>query len=92
MSSEPTDARPCLHCLLVDLIDEYFEEYSTREDTSVNTEEVILAVAKTAAELTAGQDEAGRQETVERLMREIMNYDTEFRQQDSAGTGSGARH
>jgi len=94
MSSEPTEPneRPCLHCLLVDLIDEYFEEYPAREDSTVDTEEVILAVAKTMAEFTAAHDQAGRQEMINRLMREIMNYDAEFRQQDETGTGSGARH
>ena len=94
MTPEPTEPneRPCLHCLLVELIDEYFEEYAAKEDNTVDTDEVISAVAKTMAELTAGLDPTGRQEMIERLMREIMSYDAEFRQQDAVGTGSDARH
>jgi thiamine phosphate synthase YjbQ (UPF0047 family) len=94
MSTDPTerDERPCLHCLLVDVIDQYFDEYTAREDNTVDTGEVIVAVAKTIAEMTASQDKSGRQETIERLMREIMNYDGEYRQHDAMGVGSDARH
>jgi len=94
MSSEPTepDERPCLHCLFVDVIDEFFEEYPAGEDNAVDTEEVIDAIAKTVAEMTAVQDKAGRQEIIERLTREIMNYDEEFRKEDGAGATSDARH
>jgi hypothetical protein len=54
---------------------------------------VITAIAKTVAELTCSQDGAIRQQLIERLMREIMNYDAEFRQDDGTGaTGSAARH
>jgi hypothetical protein len=45
------------------------------------------------AELTYGQDGAIRQQLIEQLMREIMDYDAEFRRE--AGTsamGSDARH
>ena len=53
----------------------------------------MTAVAKTVAELTCGQDNAGRQNLIEQLMREVMEHDAEFRQQDAMGTpGSGARH
>ena len=53
----------------------------------------MTAVAKTVAELTSGQDGAVRQNMIEQLMREIMNYDAEYRQLDQLGTaGSGARH
>jgi hypothetical protein len=45
------------------------------------------------AELTYSQDAAGRQNMIEQLTREIMNYDAEYRQQDEMGAaGSGARH
>jgi hypothetical protein len=52
---------------------------------------VITAIAKTVAELTCSQDGAIRQQLIERLMREIMNYDAEFRQEDRTGAiGSAA--
>jgi hypothetical protein len=77
------------------MIDDFFAEYpvSTDEPDAIDTEEVITAVAKTVAELTYSQDPAGRQKMIEQLMREIMNYDAEYRQQDEMGAaGSGARH
>jgi hypothetical protein len=89
------EERPCLHCLIVEMIDDFFAEYpvSTDEPDAIDTEEVITAVAKTVAELTYSQDSAGRQNMIEQLMREIMNYDAEYRQQDEMGAaGSGARH
>jgi hypothetical protein len=86
------EERPCLHCLLVDVIDQYFDEFTDREDSTVDTNEVIDAVAKTVAEMTSGQDKAGRQEIIDRLMREIMNYDEEFRKEEATGASSDARH
>jgi hypothetical protein len=50
-------------------------------------------VAKVVAEMTCSMADTDRQQMIERLMREIMDYDTEFRQQDQLGTAaSGARH
>ena len=89
------EERPCLHCLMIELIDNFFAEYpvSSDEPDLVDTDEVVTAVAKTVAELTCGQDAAGRQNLIELLMREVMKYDTEYREQDQLGTaGSGARH
>jgi len=89
------EERPCLHCLIVEAIDNFFAEYpvSTDEPDTIDTQEVITAVAKTVAELTYSQDAAGRQNMIEQLMREIMNYDAEYRQQDELGrAGSDARH
>ena len=89
------DERPCLHCLLVDLIDQFYAELpSTSGDAdSIDSDEVIEAIAKTVAELTSGQDGAGRQKIVEQLMKQIMDYDTEFRQENEAGSASSAaRH
>ena len=96
MSDEQDDQeRPCLHCMIVELIDDFFDEYpaATGESDTIDTDEVITAVAKTVAELTYGQDGAIRQQLVEQLMREIMDYDAEFRRE--AGTsamGSDALH
>jgi hypothetical protein len=89
------EERPCLHCLLVEVIDNFFAEYpvSSEEPDAVDTDEIVTAVAKTMAELTCSQNAAGRQTMIEQLMREVMEYDTEFRQQDALGTAaSGARH
>ena len=92
---EASEERPCLHCLIVELIDDFFADYpaATDEPNTIDTEEVITAVAKTVAELTSSQDGAIRQAMIEQLMREIMNYDAEFREQDAMGTDrSQARH
>ena len=55
--------RPCLHCMMVKLIDDFFAEYpamggSDKVDIA-EADEVIAAVAKTVAELTSQQDEVG---------------------------------
>jgi hypothetical protein len=89
------EERPCLHCLIVELIDNFFAEYpvSNDEPDAVDTDEVITAVAKTVAELTCSQDAAARQKMIEQLTREVLNYDAEYRQQDELGeAGSGVRH
>ena len=63
------------------------------ESDTIDTSEVITAIAKTVAELTCSQDSAIRQQLIEQLMREIMNYDAEFRRDDGTGAiGSVARH
>jgi hypothetical protein len=84
--------------MMVDLIDDFFAEYpppgggSDKVDTG-EADEVIVALAKTVAELTSSQDGTIRQQLIEQLMREIMNYDAEFRGEDPAGMiGSHARH
>jgi hypothetical protein len=94
-NQEANEERPCLHCLLVELIDDFFAEYpvATGNPNTIDTDEVITAVAKTVAELTSSQDGAVLQNMIEQLMREIMNYDAEFRQQEVMGApGSDARH
>lgn len=92
---EADEERPCLHCLIVELIDDFFAEYpmASGETNAIDTDEVITAVAKTVAELTSSQDGAARQNIIEQLMREIMDYDAEFREQDATGGDrSHARH
>jgi hypothetical protein len=99
MTEEQNDEeRPCLHCIMVDLIDDYFAEYpataggSDKVDTG-EADEVIVAIAKTVAELTSRQDGTVRQQLIEALMREILHYDAEFRLENGTGAiGSGARH
>jgi hypothetical protein len=92
---EANEERPCLHCQIVEMIDDFFAEYpvATGEPDTIDTDEVITALAKTVAELTSSQDSGVRQNIIEQLTREIMNYDAEFREQDSMGTDrSHARH
>ncbi len=99
MSNERSDEeRPCLHCMMVEMIDDFFAEHpapasgSDKVDTD-EADEVIGAIAKTVAELTSRQDVVIRQQLIEQLMHEIMNYDAEFRREDAAGaSGSHARH
>ena len=90
--------RPCLHCMMVELVDDFFAEYpataggSDKVDTD-EADEVIDAIAKTVAELTSGQDGPIRQQLIEQLMREIMKYDADFRSEEAIGSsGSLARH
>src|SRR5271169_3416885 len=90
MSDETNDQeRPCLHCMMVELIDDFFAEYAAAPDGSdtVDIDEadaVIVAIAKTIAELTSRQDGLIRQQLIEQLMRENMNYDGEYRREDAA--------
>jgi hypothetical protein len=93
--SRDDQERPCLHCMMVELIDDFFAEYpaTTGEPATIDTDEVIAAIAKTVAELTSSQNGTIRQQLVEQLMREIMNYDAEFRRDAQTGAiGSDARH
>jgi hypothetical protein len=88
--------RPCLHCLIVDVIDNFFAEYpaaATGEPDAIDPDEVVTAIAKAVAELTCSQNGDIRQQIVEQLMREIMDYDAEFRREaGTGGIGSDARH
>ena len=55
MSDErDNEERPCLHCMMVELIDQFFAENPATADepNTIDTDEVIAAVAKTVAELT----------------------------------------
>jgi hypothetical protein len=89
--------RPCLHCMMVELIDDFFAENSAtagfdKVDTS-EADEVIDAIAKTVAELTSQQDAVIRQQVIEHLMKQIMHYDGEFRREEATSTvGSPAKH
>ena len=89
--------RPCLHCMMVELIDDFFADNpatmgSDKVDTS-EADEVIDAVAKTVAELTSQQDGMIRQQVIEQLMQQIMHYDGEFRREEaSSAVGSHAKH
>ena len=96
MSKEQDDeGRPCLHCMMVELIDDFFAEYpaTTGEPETLDTHEVITAIAKTMAELTSRESDVLRQQIIEQLMRDIMKYDAEFRREDETpAIGSDVRH
>ncbi len=65
---------------------------SDKVDTG-EADEVTIAIAKTVAELTSRQDSAIRQQLIEEVTREIMNYDAGFRREDAVGaSGSHVRH
>jgi hypothetical protein len=98
MSEKEVDQeRPSLHCMIVELIDDFFAEYpatagSDKVDTT-EADEVIDAIAKTVAELTSQQDGVIRRQVIEQLMSQIMHYDGEFRREDAAGAiASHVRH
>ena len=84
---QANEERPCLHCLIVELIDDFFAEnpVTPNEQNVIDTDELITAVAKTVAELTSSRGGAVRQSMIEQLMREIMKYDTEFRRRRRDG-------
>ena len=74
MSDERDDQeRPCLHCMIVELIDDFFDEFpaATGETETIDPDEVVTAIAKTVAEFTHGQDGAIRQQLIEQLVRRL---------------------
>jgi hypothetical protein len=92
---QDVEERPCLHCMMVELIDDFFAEYpaATGEPDTIDTDEVITAFAKTVAELTCKQAANVRHRIIENLMREIMDYDGQFRHEDATeAIGSDKRH
>jgi hypothetical protein len=98
MSAEQEDQeRPCLHCMMVELIDDFLAEYpaaagSDKVDTG-EADDVIDAIAKTVAELTSQQDGIIRQQVIEQLMRQITHYDAEFRGEEAtSAVGSQVKH
>ena len=88
------EERPCLHCMMVELVDQFFEEFPAATgdgSDTIDTDELITAIAKTVADLTCGQNGTIRQQIMEKLMREIMDYDAEFRREDASGAGGSVR-
>jgi hypothetical protein len=95
--SEQHQERPCLHCMMVQLIDDFFAEHpATASSDEVDTgeaDEVIDAIAKTIAELTSQQNGVIRQQVIEQLMQQIMHYDGEFRREEATSSvGSHVKH
>jgi hypothetical protein len=79
-NAESNDERPCLHCLIGDVIDDFYAEYGSLsgDKDAIDVDEIITALAKTVAELTYGADAALRQRILEDLMREISEFESEF--------------
>ena len=89
--------RPCLHCMMVELIDDFLAENPTTAGSdkvdTVEADEVIDAIAKTVAELTSQQHGVIRQQVIEQLMQQIMHLDGEFRREETIPpAGSRAKH
>ncbi len=77
---ESNDERPCLHCLIADLIDEFYAEYgsSSGEKDVMDMDEIISALAKTIAEMTYGSDAESRRRVAQDLTREIARFEEEY--------------
>jgi hypothetical protein len=95
MSDDPgdpgkEDERPCLHCLIADLIDDFYAEYGSPsgEKDTVDMDEIISALAKVVAEMTYGSDAALRKRVLEDLTREIAHFEEEY----ANSPGSDMRH
>ena len=94
---EERHERPCLHCMMVELIDDFFAKYPATADSDKvdadEADEVIDAIAKTVAKLTSQQDGVIRQQVIEQLMRQILHYDGEFRREEAtSAVGSSSKH
>jgi len=87
---EPNGERPCLHCLMGDLIDEFYAEYGSLsgEPDTMDADEIITALAKTVADMTFGSDAVLRQRILEDLTREISKFEAEC----ANAPGSDVRH
>ena len=87
---KPNDERPCLHCLIGDLIDEFYAEYGSLsgEADTIDADEVITALAKTVADMIFGSDAVLRQRILEDLTREISKFEAEY----ANASGSDVRH
>jgi hypothetical protein len=79
-ATESGDERPCLHCLIGDVIDDFYADYGSLsgEEDTIDVDEIIMALAKTVAEMTFGSDAALRQRILEDLTREISEFEAEF--------------
>jgi hypothetical protein len=94
-NQEADDQRPCLHCLIADLIDDFYEQYGSPsgEAETVDMGEVMSALAKVVAEMTFGSDAAFREQVLKDFAEEVSRFEMEFRESDTTGAStSGARH
>ena len=75
-----SDERPCLHCLIGDIINDFYAEYGSLsgEKEAIDVDEIISALGKTLAELISGSDPSLRQPVIEDLMTEISRFEAEY--------------
>ena len=87
---ESDDERPCLHCLIGDVIDDFYDDYGSLsgEKDTIDVDEIVTALAKTVAEMTFGSDAGVRQRILEDLVREISQFEAEY----ASAPGSDMRH
>ena len=57
--AQDNEERPCLHCMMVELIGDFFAENpaTSGEPDTIDTDEVIIALAKTVADLTCSPEQ-----------------------------------
>jgi hypothetical protein len=94
-TTEPNDERPCLHCLIGDLIDEFYEEYGSTsgEPEVIDTAELVSALAKTFAEFSHDYEPAQRQRLLQDFINEVAKFEVEFQEAKiNEVPGSDARH
>jgi hypothetical protein len=74
------EERPCLHCLIADVIDDFYAEYGSLsgEKDVIDMDEIVSALGKTVAEMTYGSDAAMRKRVLEDLTREIARFEEEY--------------
>ena len=82
------DERPCLHCLIADIIDDFYAEYGTLsgETEAIDVDEIISALGKVVAELISAEPALSRP-IIEDLRSEISRFEAE----DASGL-SGMHH
>ncbi|MFL6799734.1 MAG: hypothetical protein ACJ8F3_20250 [Xanthobacteraceae bacterium] len=82
MPDDPSSSeeRPCLHCLIADVIDEFYAEFGSPsgEKEVIDIDEIISALGKTVAEMTYGSEPAVRRRVLEDLQREIAHFEEEY--------------
>jgi L-serine deaminase len=70
------DERPCLHCMMVELIEDFFAENlaMSGEPDTIDSDEVITALAKTVADLTCSQNGTVRQQIIETSATSVARH------------------
>jgi hypothetical protein len=91
---ETDNERPCLHCLISDLINEFYDEYGSLsgEEDAIDVDEILTALAKLVADMTSTCDAALRRRILERLTREIAKFEAEFDAEDTNASESQVLH
>jgi hypothetical protein len=94
-TAESNNERPCLHCLIGDLIDEFYEEFGSQagEPATIDSGELLCALAKTFAELTYGSDKTQRQNIMQEFLHDVAKFEAAFQAANLNETlTSDARH